>query len=1301
MRYNRPVFGLILPGDQSGCSFHRCVRPLEIMSRHGICAGRIDPVFRSSDELGAILPNFVTFQRQSDESQVAEIDRYREALPKAWFNFEIDDSLSQVPEKSWHRPYMTPNIDAKLRNAAKRCNVVTVSTIDLADHMATVCEPGTKIRVVPNELGRDDLERTLQVCRGKPHAERKGKLRVGWGGGIGHIGDLEMLNPVFEELKSEIEWFFIGMNPVTPNGVVKTFLGAASTQDYLAAMAAMDIDLMIAPLEDNLFNRCKSNLRLLEGGACFFPTIASPVAPYFTDSPPLVAYANSTADWVEEIRKFAKLSEGEKKKHGERLHDWVLSKYVLDDHPDRRLLQWLPDHTRIFKPKLKQKGSGLSIVSTSDDLYAQFNTSNDILYMRPGSFLPPDALERLKSSTDDIVLPLSNDGGPWGFPAVQQFTPVDPNAVAQINTAAAKCDHAPIPLVAASGPAVLMRRSALDAVGMPDVDTLSVEIAILEWSVCAKSRGMSLSLLPTVYVGAQAPYQPNPGETELAAQRIQLRWPQNKFDDAPLVAFRQTLELEFHRANYTTLPPANRSDYSYWASSCDEPGPKVVTASREWTKSLPQSPGIAHHGYPCTVPKGDEYTPEWAFFTPKDATFPATWHAHLADAIRANPDAKIIYADHDYVTPHALRVGPDFKPNFDIHMLLSRDYVTQAMCVNVELLEGLVGEEWPKGGITESSLYDLVLDTVTELGASAIAHCPRVLAHLPVPTSQEPPPYLADHLRLARDFAERHNFPGTVDSHPHLLGLREISYTSPTTHPRAHIIVPTRDRLDLVAPCVATVFKMTTYDNFDVTIIDNGSTKEDILAWFKEITDPFTADPRVKILRHDEPFNFSRLNNFAVEEINPAPDDILIFLNDDTRVVGGDWLSELVGATLLPTIGAVGAKLVYPHGMLQHMGLFCHHDLIGNIHKGLALNNPGVGAYAVTSHEATAVTAACMAVKASNFTLAGGFDESLANNFNDVALCLNLRKHGLINLVACKAELQHMEGATRSNKMDQRVFSQLMQDLQTFREKFGTKLENGQWQLPPDPYWNPNLQLFHSGNYVYVGGADMNVYTYPPPAPPWEFPKREKILLIGPEGPIAENVRDGAIIYRLEVSGNHCRINLPPMNNCGPWDIRDPIKAEWAINKLELDRIVLTNLGEAPLQLLDFITRVGVPVHYKPFNVESLCPRGGMQVQDKFCARGFATGECRTCLRDNGSPHGVPRTDGWILTWMDFLDRCASVDLDMLTNVPEFVEAMNFIFGGGGEQGNGAATRPESDLIVESRPEHFRTVAHSHRGTFV
>lgn len=413
------------------------------------------------------------------------------------------------------------------------------------------------------------------------------------------------------------------------------------------------------------------------------------------------------------------------------------------------------------------------------------------------------------------------------------------------------------------------------------------------------------------------------------------------------------------------------------------------------------------------------------------------WWLHEASR---HPEASLIYSDHDHLSPQGERHAPVFKPQASPELLRATAYLGEAWLVRGEALAALgVGE------LLTASSHRLQLRLVEGLEADQWRHLPAVLWHKPVPVRDDSPwPRVSagDALAVAGHLA-RQGVKGEVVDSPR--GHCRVRYALPESAPAVSIIVPTRDGLHLLAPCIESVLNKSRYDDFEVLIMDNQSAEPETLAWF----DAIAEDPRVRVIRHDAPFNFSAINNAAARE---ARGQVLCLLNNDTEVIGEAWLEELVGRLMQPGVGVVGAKLYYGDGRVQHAG-----DAVGpggladHFHSRLPGEAPGYGDRAILAQELSAVTAACLVTRRELFEALGGLDEAnLAVAFNDVDYCLRVREAGWQVQWTPYAELYHLESVSRGKDDSPEKQARAAAEAAYMRRRWAKVLEH-------DPFYNPNL----------------------------------------------------------------------------------------------------------------------------------------------------------------------------------------------------------------------------------------------------
>jgi len=1220
MKTLKPHYVLAFCGDTMGCGTHRIIRPIEIMSRCGVMAGRVEMNLVQDEIMVPMAPDILVFQRQCEQIHLDAMDRYRALLPNAHFVFEVDDILSAIPDASVHRTHMTPDIDKRLAAVLTRMDAVTVTTEDLAVHMRTLTDK--PVKVVPNMLGKDDLDRIDEILK-QPKLPTP-EVRIGWGGGIGHTGDLALMKDVWNAFGDRVKWVFLGMQPEGPTNV--EFAGAVQPNQYLQALASLNLDLVIAPLEDNQFNRCKSNLRLIEAGACCYPVIASPVTPYKTGNPPVFAYADSPQQWIAAIKKFLTLGDDDQAKHGTFMRNWVERKFILDDHAEERATAWLPPGIKPFKPKFSRQNGTLPITraSTVDELErALADQTVDVLYVRPGVTVTDEQIDRLKGAAFHdfgAVCFLTNDGGSWGFPVQAGFAPIDEPA-AKVVDDLCKTHSTLIRVSAAAGPAVLLRRRAINAVGRPDTDRF-LEASLLEWSFQAAARGFPSAVFPGIYVRVTGPNPPPEGVLQHTTLRIGSRWPRIEPDDAAMAACRREIELAFYNKHYLQMPPQDRQSYEAWADQ-DEAGPRNIEAAGEYVIGF--DPFLCRYGEESLI-LPDVRDDQWVIFAAQTTKIDhIVAAAYLKAHLEQFPDSVIVYADHDHIGPGGRRVAPDFKPNFDHHLLLGRDYVTPVMAMRGSEMRGAFAgsaHDLPP----EVTLYSFVLRQA-EINPKGITHLARVLGHVILAQIETLARLTAAKAAIATEHAIMAGIPATVTPLPQIPIYAQVSYAVELPPP-VSIVIPTKDRIDMIGPCLATLLEITDYPEFEVIVVCNGNTPE-MGEYLASIT-----DPRVRVCYWTEDYNWSKLNNTAIREF--AKHEHIVMLNDDTRVISKRWLREMIGALHASGVGAVGARLIYPQGAIQHVGVVCDKGLTGHIHKGMPVQHPGNHGLAILSHEATAVTGACLAIRRDVLAQVGWLREDLAHNFNDVALCLDLRRQGLVSVVAAQAELLHFEGVTRT--------SPVSDEGRVVQEAEGHLL--GTLYPEPDPYWNPNLLFFAIQSGQALVGLNLDVYIFPPQPRPWPAPPRRRVLVLGPTAPTQMEMRDGVSIFEAIVQGMDLKFTRPALENIGRHDLCDAVAFKSTLTALQIDEIILTELGDMPTALLGLLGQAGVPVTYRPQTAEAVCPRRTLKPNGSMCEDGFLTGQCPTCIIENGTPRGFVNHMAWQAEWLGFLGMGAELDLE-------------------------------------------------------
>ena len=323
---------LTLAADAAGCGHYRVIEPVRAMHENGIADARFSGRYFTLEELERLQPDTMVLQRQVTEQQIELIQRVQRLRP-TFMVAELDDYLPNLPMKNAHRHEMPKDVLRHLRRSVSLMDRFVVSTPALAEAFAGF---HSDMRVVQNRL-------PPRWWRGLQSSRRAGaRPRVGWAGGISHQGDLELIVDVVKALHGEVDWIFFGMAPEAIKPYLREFHGPVSIERYPRTLASLNLDLALAPLEQNLFNECKSNLRLLEYGACGYPVVCSDVRPY-QGGLPVTRVKNRFKDWVDAIRMHtqdldAAAATGDRLKAAVE-SDWMLEGANLQDW----LANWLPD----------------------------------------------------------------------------------------------------------------------------------------------------------------------------------------------------------------------------------------------------------------------------------------------------------------------------------------------------------------------------------------------------------------------------------------------------------------------------------------------------------------------------------------------------------------------------------------------------------------------------------------------------------------------------------------------------------------------------------------------------------------------------------------------------------------------------------------------------------------------------------------------------------------------------------------------------------------------------------------------
>lgn len=409
-------------------------------------------------------------------------------------------------------------------------------------------------------------------------------------------------------------------------------------------------------------------------------------------------------------------------------------------------------------------------------------------------------------------------------------------------------------------------------------------------------------------------------------------------------------------------------------------------------------------------------------------------------------DADLVYADEVFVDEDGVLAEPFFKPSYSPRLSAATNYIGNCALIRAKLFQSLLIDHFIDDAALEIDVASFITAISANLDRGHIANVPM--------------PLVEDN------------------------DWRRATLPGPSRHPviqrrgTATIIIPTRDRLHLLAPCIESILAKTKFarESYEIIVVDNGSTDTATLSYLKEGNEL----GKFRIIHDGGDFNYARLNNGAARV---ALSDVLVFLNNDTVVIQDDWLERLVDAALDPCVGIVGAKLLYEDDSVQHGGVVLGiQGVAGHADVHLGPSDSGYHGLALHDREVSAVTGACMAVTRQHFWQAGGFDEALAVAFNDTVLCINMLKMGLFNLQLNSVLVRHLESKSRG-------FDDTPDRKAKFLEECLYARGIGQKYFLNDIYYSPNLSLHETNKRAVVARRRK----------PWRAPRlqaKPRILIL-------------------------------------------------------------------------------------------------------------------------------------------------------------------------------------------------------------
>ncbi|NIX94432.1 glycosyltransferase [Pseudomonas fulva] len=408
------------------------------------------------------------------------------------------------------------------------------------------------------------------------------------------------------------------------------------------------------------------------------------------------------------------------------------------------------------------------------------------------------------------------------------------------------------------------------------------------------------------------------------------------------------------------------------------------------------------------------------------------------------------YADCDRDGPEGERTLPWLKPVWDIDFFIGADVFTPGAIYSKAIIEhslALLTTDAPSVALTWHDIKAGIA-LATQSADLRVAHLPQVLYHRGIDNSESPEQEQpCRHRHRAIEWLCRKLMPGaSVSQVVDFPALLRPKWPLPSRLPRVSVIVPTRDQYKLLRTCVEGLLNSTDYPEMEIIIVDNQSSDPQTLAYLADL-----SVRGVTVLHHPYPFNYSTINNRAVAV---ASGQLICLVNNDIEIIKADWLMEMVAHALRPGVGAVGAKLMWPNGMVQHGGVVVGvNGLAAHTGNDLEQADPGyLGTNQITRRQ-SAVTAACLLFRKSTFISVGGLDErAFPVAFNDVDLCLKIKDLDLDIIWCSSACLIHAESASRGKDHSSEKRARATREQEKFIAKWDTKTNL-------DPYYHPSLSL--------------------------------------------------------------------------------------------------------------------------------------------------------------------------------------------------------------------------------------------------
>lgn len=430
-----------------------------------------------------------------------------------------------------------------------------------------------------------------------------------------------------------------------------------------------------------------------------------------------------------------------------------------------------------------------------------------------------------------------------------------------------------------------------------------------------------------------------------------------------------------------------------------------------------------------------------------DDILPAFSLFEVVKTINTDKEAEFIYTDEDKLLEEKEnRMGPHFKQDYAPDTFMSYNYICHFSIFKKNLMERIGGFRKEFDG---SQDYDIIFRATEQ--ANRIIHIPKILYHWrinenSVALSAEAKPYAYEAAKRAiKAHLDRIGLKADVED-TRIIGLYKVNYEIVGT-PKVSIIILNKDHKKDLKRCIDSILEKTTYKNYEIIIVENNSKTKEIFKYYKELE----KNEKIKIVEYKEQgFNYSRLNNFGVKN---ATGDYIVLLNNDTEIITGDWIEKMVGNCQREDVGIVGAKLLYENDTVQHVGVVLGlTGVAGHVNLGIGANEIGYMGRNIITQNYSAVTGAMLMISKEDYEKIGGLDEEFPVAYNDVDLCLKIRKLGKVVVMNPFIEAYHYESKTRGYEITEEKKRRLEEDTKRLKNKWKDVFEK------EDPYFNINFR---------------------------------------------------------------------------------------------------------------------------------------------------------------------------------------------------------------------------------------------------